>query len=72
MGDPPLEDAEVDRLRDRIGPFAMAAHGEQGAVGSLRIDYERFVDAMVWLSRREDAKDLAEKAMQLNKGASYY
>jgi hypothetical protein len=72
VGDPPLEDAEVDRLRDRIGPFAMAAHGGQGAVGSLRIDYERFVDAMVWLSRREDAKDLAEKAMQLNKGASYY
>ena len=50
----------------------MAAHGEQGAVGSLRIDYERFVDAMVWLSRREDAKDLAMKAMQLNKGQAYY
>ena len=50
----------------------MAAHGGQGHIGSLRIDYERFVDAMVWLSRREDAKDLAHKAMQLNKGASYY
>ena len=56
---------------DRIG-HSRWQHTAAGAVGSLRIDYERFVDAMVWLSRREDAKDLAMKAMQLNKGQAYY
>jgi|TARA_B100000795_G_C22773850_1_gene429104 hypothetical protein len=63
MGDPPLEEDELDAIRYEISKFALGSYDEQSEIGSLTIDYEKFVEAMRLMSRKQDDMDTAGKAV---------
>ena len=66
MGDPPLDIDELDELRYEISKFALGSHAEASMQGSMKIDYERFVEAMRLLSRQQDAVACEGNAMLKN------
>jgi len=63
IGDPPLDQQELDEIREEISKFALGPNTSYSKVGSLTIDYEKFVEAMRLMSRKQDAIDTAGKAM---------
>ena len=66
IGDPPLDLDELDEVRYEISKFAMGSRAGKSIQGSLRIDYERFLEAMRMISRQEDAKAVEGNAMLQN------
>ena len=70
MGDPPLDINEQDELRYEISKFALGTKNSQSIHGSLKIDYESFVESMRMMSRKHDASDTTNNAM-LKKFALY-
>ena len=70
IGDPPLDQNELDEMRHEISKFAIGSRRGKSLVGSLRIDYEKFVIAMRLMGRKQDAEDTKGKAMF--KGDSLY
>lgn len=66
MGDPPLDIDELDELRYEISKFSLGSHAGASMQGSMKIDYERFVEAMRLLSRQQDAAACEGNALLKN------